>query len=69
MPRFHSRFRNVMRHIGRQQLFTLACRGAELKYQIDGTLKAPLGRHDAEAPNEWLRDDKLVIHDFQRQRR
>ncbi len=40
-----------------------------MKYQIDGTLKAPLGRHDAEAPNEWLRDDKLVIHDFQRQRR
>src|SRR5258708_30663680 len=29
----------------------------------------PLGRRDAEAPNKWLRNDELVIHDSQRQRR
>jgi hypothetical protein len=30
----------VLLHIGRLQLFTLACRGSELKYHIDATLKA-----------------------------
>src|SRR5262249_27604528 len=31
--------------------------------------KGPSGRRDTEASDKWLRDDKPVIHDFQRQRR
>src|SRR5258707_4991294 len=31
--------------------------------------QGPSGRRDAEASDKWLRDDKPVIDDFQRQRR
>ncbi len=61
--------KNVLWHIGRPHLFTLACRGSELKYHIDATLKGPSGRRDTEASDKWFRHDKPVIHDFQRQRR